>query len=265
MNSQTFSLEQISALKSRQERMIQTLAERLREKSFSIEGNLWETPQLQFRDQGVALRHFLKQENRYTLLDQFPLNPSISATYTTKGFLSPKKTIGVIHSSTWISWNTLLSSSETPHLMPSEEIAQQIALFISSAPVLNIISLYHPNGFSAEALRLQEGIQNRTPYQLYFIQDAPSQAYSITGKSSGFRALFDPETPAEKQQRLQKNLTQHKKLAVRGNYLSLAELEKEWGIPEIQLLPLLKEIVPHCEGIRLEYLQETYIIKRSLR
>ncbi|MEK7487672.1 MAG: hypothetical protein AABZ60_25360 [Planctomycetota bacterium] len=263
MESHTLSPEKLKELKSRQERILQSLARRIREKSLIIEGISWQTPLFKHYDQGNALRYFLKQHQLYEYLDAFPVNPGFSASYSQKT-LFHSKSLGCIHILAYLPWASCLQTPPSFPLLSRKEFETQLLSTLIFSKGLQLIVIYSSSGFAPDLLEHQEGSQEGIPYQLYLISDT-AQAFWVSGKSSGLRNLFDPEEPDEKIQRLQRNIEKHKKLAVRGGYVPLKELEQEWGIPQFQLRAYLQEILPHLVGFQLEEVRDTSILKRSLR
>lgn len=257
------SLEKIKELKSRQERILQTIARRLREKSLLIEEVPWQKPVFKHYDQGSALRYFLKQHQIYEYLDDFPANPGFSACYSQKSFFQ-SKILGSIHLLSYLSWDSCLESQLAFSPLSRKEFESQLISQTVFSKGIQLIALYAPCGFAPDLLEHQEGNHEGVPYQLYLITET-AQAFWVSGKSTGLRSLFDPEELEEKMQRVQRNIQKHKKLAVRGGYVLLKELEEEWGIPQNQIRTYLQELLPKMEGFQLEEIRETSILKRSLR
>lgn len=261
MGSDSFNTEYFQEQKNRQERVLQHLANRLRQKSFTIDQTLWENPELTFLNQGNALRHFLKQHQCYKHLETFPSNPFFSALYSQKSFLK-KKTTGWIHGVCLIQWKPLLEGKLTP--LTREELDKTLALLVSTEKVLNLIALYHLGGFEKELYSHQEGLLHEVPYQLYFIEDHPHSGFSVQGKSTGLRQIFEPQEPEEKEEKLRNYLKLHKKLSIRGGYLTLQEIAKDWGSPEKDLKPLMEALLKNHEELFLEEIRQTLLIKRRI-
>ena len=106
----------------------------------------------------------------------------------------------------------------------------------------------------------------KTPYQLYLISDLNEKAFQIYGKSTDLRNLFDPEEFSEKVSRIQDEINNNKKLNVRGGYVPIKDLSKEWAVPESQLIPLLnEEILSKEPNFTLEEIRDMKILKRKVR